>query len=306
MVETEKRKTFSGWSKKAKDRAFILAMLAIPVLHFAIFYVYINFNSILMAFQTQLEGKIQWGFQHFERMFTEFGLGDSILSQAFINTLTFWFTSMLVILPISFVLCYFLYKKVTMYRIYRVIFYLPSIIPSSVTAILFKYMIAGNGPIAEIFMSMTGTELPTLLTDSTYAMKTLLFYNVFFGLGTNMVLFSGAMSNIDSSIIEAVQIDGANMFVEMTQLVIPMMWPTLSTVMIFDFVGLFNASGPILLLTKGAYNTYTISYWIYDRVLFGGTYNYPAAVGLFFTLIGAPIALFMRWLLNHGVDDITM
>ena len=293
-------------SRKTKDKIFIVGMLFLPIAQFAVFYLYVNFQSILMAFQVPDSVKsFVWSFENFKTMFTEFSLSGSVMTSALKNTMLFFGTSLIVTFPLSFLLCYFLYKKIVGYKIFRVIFFLPNIISASVIAILFKYLIAGNGPVSVLY-GLFGNEIPAFLSSSKYAIWTILFYTVFFGLGGNLILFSGAMSHIDKSIIEAGKIDGAGMGTEMIKIIIPLMWPTMSTVLIFNFIGIFNASGPILLFTKGDFDTFTISYWIYDRVAFNGQLNYPAAVGLFFTAIGAPIAIFMRWLLSHGVDDVSM
>ena len=59
--------------KRKKDVGgivFIITMLAIPVISFLFFYVYINFNSILMAFKEPLfDGRngYRWGFGNFEK-----------------------------------------------------------------------------------------------------------------------------------------------------------------------------------------------------------------------------------------------
>ena len=64
--------------KKKKDVGaiiFIVTMLAIPIAAFLFFYVYINFNSILMAFQEPLfdgRGGYRWGFGNFEKFFNKF------------------------------------------------------------------------------------------------------------------------------------------------------------------------------------------------------------------------------------------
>ena len=285
-------------SIQAKDKIFIWGMLALPILNFLVFYLYVNFDSLLMAFQVPVGNEIEWGFDNFRTMFKEFSLSGSVLSVALKNTLIYFFASLLLTLPLSFFLCYFLYKKVRGYKIFRVIFYLPNIISASVLVILFKYLIEVNGPISALIQSLGGKRLDPLLKMSQHATSVILFYTVFFGISGNMILFSGAMSNVDSSVVEAAKIDGANMWEEIIHIVIPLIWPTLSTVLIFQFIGVFNASGPILLFTRGTYDTMTVSYFIYDKVTFGSSLHYPSAVGLFFTVVGAPIAIFMRWFIN--------
>lgn len=293
------------FSKKNKDRAFIFLMLLLPVAQFAVFYVYVNVDSILMAFQIKEGDAFYWGIDNFKTLFEEFGRSDSIISGALLNTFLFFVTAVGITFPLSFLLCFFLYKKIAGYKIFRVIFFLPNIISASVIAVLFKYLIMVDGPIDSLMEAMGG-NLPALLSSSKYALNTIVFYTIFFGLGGNLVLFSGAMSHIDESVIEAGKIDGAGLATEMLKIVVPLMWPTISTVLILNFIGIFNASGPILLFTRGEWDTFTISYWIYDEVTFSNQLNYPAAVGLFFTAVGAPIAIFMRWLLSRGVDDVSM
>lgn len=299
----QKRK---GITKRTRDNIFIALMLLLPVVQFLVFYVYVNIDSILMAFQTPLSGgKTVWGFANFQQLFKEFVIPDSVILNALVNTMIFFFVNLCVIIPLSFLLCYFLYKKIAGYKFFRVVCFLPNIVSASVLVVLYKYIIDVNGPLSVLYQS-AGSEIPVFLQTTKYALPAILVYTVFFGLGGNLILFSGAMSNIDSSIIDAAKIDGVGLWKEMWHIVIPMIWPTISTVLVFTFIGVFNASGPILLFTKGAYNTYTIAYWIYDRVTFSGDLYYPAAVGLFFTVIGAPFAIFMRWLLTRHTDDIVM
>lgn len=299
MLTPKKRTVFKD--NKVKEYIFIALMLIVPIMHFLIFWFYVNFSSILLAFQYNEGGVLVWGFKYFELFFRDVSANNSELLGAIFNTLKFFSANIFLTLPLSLILCYFLYKRIKHYKFFRFVFYLPSIISATVMVVLFKYIIGVNGPVG-VFTHSIGKDFIPFLSDSSYAMKTILFYVVSFGLGGNMILLSGAMSGIDESIIEAGKIDGVGLYKEIVQIVIPLIWPTLSTMIILAFVGLFGASGPILLFTNGAYNTYTISFWIYQRVQVG-SYNYPAAIGLIFTLIGTPIALTMRYLLNKSVES---
>ena len=59
-----------------------------------------------------------------------------------------------------------------------------------------------------------------------------------------------------------------------------------------------------IVFTEGKYDTYTISYWIYSQVTFSKSYEYPSATGLFFTAIGLPIVLTVRYFINKVYDDV--
>lgn len=294
----ENTRTKRRFTKKTKDNLFVVGMLALPLAGFIVFYLFVNFNSILLAFQTKENGAVKWGFGNFKKVVADFSASGSsagVLFVALKNTFRYFFSGLLITLPLSFALCYFLYKRIAGYKFFRVVFYLPHIIAASVYTALFRYFIAVNGPLAEIVNAFGWGKIPPVFTMSKYATSTILFYCVFTGLGGNLILFSGAMSNIDESLVEAAKIDGAGMWTEMAKIVIPLIWPTLSTVLIFQFTGIFSASGPILLFVPGGeFDTYTLSYWIFRQIQYYGETNYPSAVGLLMTAVGAPIALLMR------------
>lgn len=284
---------------KWKKTLFIVGMLLIPAIHLVVFFFYVNIDAILMAFKVQ-DGRVQTiGFDNFTRFFKEFQNPNSQIVESIKNTLIFFSCDLLIKFPISVVMCYFIYKKVTGYRAFRIIFYLPCIIMGSVYVSLFKYIIAMSGPIG-LLTSKIGMEPISFLSSSRYAFKTILFYTIFTSLGGNIIMLGGALNSIDDSIIEAASIDGASLCDEFFRIVLPLIWPTLSTLLILSFTGIFSATGPILLFTKGDYGTFTISFWMYYMVQqYGAQTNYPAAIGLILTCIGTPIALFMRWLANR-------
>ncbi len=290
-------------SGRYKELEFVFVMMAVPVLGFIVFWVVVNINSILFAFQ-QMDpntGGTRYCLDNFILFFNDLKTNSTILG-ALKNTLIFFSSNLLISMPISYVLCYFLYKRVWGYKAYRFIFYLPSIISEAVLVILFKQIISAKGPVGSFIYEQTGSYFP-FLTDSRYALKTILIYSLLVGFGGNIILLSGAMSQIDTEIIEAARIDGANMYREIISIVFPLTWPTFSTLLLFAFVSLFSASGPVLLLTKGNYGTRTVSYWIYEQVYFSKQYYYPSAVGLVFTIVGTPIALGIRKLNSIIIPD---
>lgn len=111
---------------RRKETIFVWAMLALPIVHFCIFYVWLNFNSILMSFQEGYEmewvdgfpfltGNIRYGFQNFLSIFQD---KDGILTKILPNTLKYFGVNLLLMLPLSLIVSYFLYKKSSRKRIF--------------------------------------------------------------------------------------------------------------------------------------------------------------------------------------------
>lgn len=298
-------------SKKKYDRSkmlFLCVILAIPISNFLIFWLYVNFNSILMAFQYTKGKDVLWGFYNFSLLWKDITSPGSEFFAALKNTMLFFFSNLCISLPISLLLCYFFYKKIAGFRFFRFVFYLPSIISATVYVVLFKYLIATNGLLGRICEGM-GIELQSLLRREQTALWTILFYTIMTSFGGNIILLGGAMNHIDEGIIEAAKIDGCGMWTEFFKIVIPLVWPTLSTLIIFAFVGMFSASGPLLLFLgeqASGVGANTLSFWIYGQVYYSGEYYYPAAIGLILTVVGMPIALGVKSLLNKISDVVEM
>lgn len=284
---------------KRKEILFLFAMLAVPVANWLLFWLYVNFSSILLAFQDARTGGFT--FNNFVTFWDNLTMPGGEIGIAVKNTFLYFATSLFIIMPISLFISYFLYKKIFMYKIFRVIFYLPAIISGVALVAVYSNFINPNGPLSYIF-KLFGKVIPPegLLARPETATKTIIGYCIWTGFSGYILLFSGGMSRIPEEVLESAKIDGCGAFRELIQVILPMMWPTVSTQIVLLFTGLFSASGPILLFTNGNAETTTISFWIFKQV-YGdalNSYNIVSATGLVFTIIGVPVILFVRWLMD--------
>ena len=285
---------------------FPYLLVSIGVIHFLVFFVYVNANTFVLAFTRTTADGDSFSFYYFESLFSELALSGSVMISAMLNTFKYW-TLTIVKLFLSFFIAYFFYKKVPLHGLYRVIFFLPSMLPGIIVITVFKNFITTYGPLWSILNDVFNYELPVLLSESATATNTILFFVLWSGFGVQMLIFVGALNRLPESVLEAATLDGCNWTKEFRYIIIPFAWETLSIYLILAIGGLFMASGPILYFsgTKAQYNnTYTIDYWIYDKVI-GGQLNYTAAVGLFFSVLSVPLALLSRWLLSRANKDLT-
>ena len=75
-------------------------------------------------------------------------------------------------MPLSLIICYFIYKKIALSKVLRVIIYLPIIMTPTIVSVLFKFMIEAGGPLQAI--CGTDIALPnTFIQDEQYALKTI-------------------------------------------------------------------------------------------------------------------------------------
>ncbi len=295
----------SAFSKqKRKKWLFAYLMLVPAVINFAVFYLGVNVNSVIMAFQKPIQSSggiaYEFSFENFTRMFRELIISTQDLHTGFLNTLKYFAASLLITLPISYFTSYFLYKKVWGSKFFRVVFFLPSILPALIFVSTFQNMLAIGGPLDSLWRSLFGTRFPPLLSQPETATNTIVFFTIWTGLGVNMLLYQGAMGRIPEEILDAAKLDGVGWVREMFQIVTPMIWPTLSTTIILALSKVFLATGPIMLFGgvggEPFYGTTTISYFIFQKAYGNTSVEYAAAISVFFTLVSFPIVLFVRWI----------
>ena len=287
---------------------FILCFTLLPVIQWLVFYVYTNFSSIILAF-TGSAGEFTLG--NFARFFKEMTLETSELRIAFRNTFI-TFAILLVTFPLKVLVSYFIYKKIPGYGFFRIVFFLPTVLFSVCTAMVFTRIVGVNGALAQSigeWLKLGAT--PDLLGDSRFANITVLLNMIWLQFPGDLIIWSGTFARIPQDVLESGQIDGTTWWTEFTRIIVPMVWPTVALKMVLLFCGLFGASGQVYLLTGGQYGTMTLSSWQYIKLLehsgqYYSTYgyNYLSAVGLLLTVVAIAIALVVRNITDRYFDDV--
>lgn len=299
MRKTDHAKNKKSLNQKQKiDLLFIWSMLAIPIIYWFIFYLYVNLDSILLAFR-KMDGS--WTTGYFDNAWYELSTGGTVLQKALKNTFTY-FTKDILMIVFHMAIAYFLYKKIAGYKFFRIIFYMPALISGVVMVTVFSSLVAPYGPVGQLIENIFG-ECPSFLADSRYATNTILFYTIWVGWGGHMLIFGGSLARIPLDLFEAARLDGITPLKEVVYIIVPLMWPTLSTVFILSLTGLFGSGGPILLFDSAKLDVGidTLGYWMFEKIWKNGAaaYNEVAATGLILTLFGAPVILGIRWLIDR-------
>ncbi len=302
--------------KKKIDKAlvFYIAMLAFPVLQFCVFYIGVNFNSVLLSFReySLKEGKylfLDLGnlFANYKQFFFDIG-NDMVLRYALRNSLIIWFITPILITPVSILFSFYLFKKRFMSGFFKVMLFLPTIVPGIVLVLVYMYFVDGGIPI--LLNDWFGLRVFGLLYTPDTAFWMVALFLFLTGFGTDMLLYTGAMSRVDQSIIESCHIDGGNALHELWYIILPSIYPTLTMQMVFGVAGFFTNQAALLSFygVKAPSQIQTIGYWLFIKVAADtGTYSeypYASAAGIIFTFVAAPITLLVKNLLEkHGPSE---
>lgn len=299
---TKKRKL----TRKQKRLFFIWGMLALPLLQWLIFFVYVNLDSILMSFQTMnySTGKIEWSMNNYKRFIYEWNALPQI-KNAVKNSLLAGANNM-VLLLISLILSYFFYKKIPGRSFFRVVYFLPSIISVVIYTMVFKFMFDTSvGPINIILekLGVAAQNLPRWFGDTNQAFLLVLLYCLWVGTGYNILIIGAAMESLPVEVMEYSKLEGVGRMRELFQIVVPMIWPTLSVAILGSVTTIFTLFIQVELLTEGGPggSSQTIAYLVNSLVKGANAdLEWGAAMGLCFAVAAAPIVIALK----KGLDKV--
>ncbi len=306
MVDS-KKKTSKQWGRTL----FIVSFITYPLLLFLIFYVYVNLNSLRMSFyEIKLDGTWIWsGLSNFKEFIGGMTEEGNIIGISMSNSIKMYFINLIICMPLYLIFSYMLFKRCFLHKEIRIVVMLPQIISGFVICMLFVNFISGDdAPIGllferlGIFLDENGKPVDLLYSEK-YAFGTTIFYGIWLSFGMSLIVYPNAMKEISSEIIESAQLDGvSNMFQEMWYIILPLIYPTLSTFLITGLASIFSDSGSILAFYERNAPDYVnnIGYYYSKLVLAANEQSYPmlAAGGLLMTAIVAPLTVLLRYVLE--------
>lgn len=282
-------------------------LMAFPVLHFCVFYVYVNANSIAMAFQNvdPVTGEITWTFANFADQFKFLTTGPA-LNMLRVSLLGY-VIHLVVGLTTGLMFAYYVYKKRTISSMFRVLMFLPSIIPAIVLVTIYRYFADNAFPeiIAELFNLK---ETPQgLFSNNETRLAVIIFYDIFVSFGTSVLVYTNKMDSIEPSLIEAAKIDGATQFQEFWHIVLPMTFSTISVFLVTGVASIFMNQMFLFSFYGWAppADLDTFGYYFFRKTSEATTYNDKqslcslSALGLIFSAIAIPLTFGVRYLLHR-------
>ena len=173
---------------------------------------------------------------------------------------------------------------------FRCIFYLPVVTGSVAVTVVWKWMLSKFGGI----LNYLGNNVMGLydknidfLGDSQFALACIILILLTTSVGQPIVLYVSALDNVDKSLVEAAEVDGASNRQAFWHIKWPQMMPTTLYILVITTINSFQCFALIQLLTSGGPNnsTMTIMYYIYYNAFKLYRYGYGNAMGVILAII---------------------
>ena len=270
-----------------RETATSYLFLAPFMVFFVMFVVYPMFMCVYTSFFDATMGKedVFIGFQNYKTLFQ-----DEVFWVALKNTLVIVFVSVPVTCAFSLWVASVISKMhVTATSLFRCIFYLPVVTGSVAVTMVWKWMYNNYYGI----FNYLGTEMGLLdqginwLGDPKYALGCIILILLTTSVGQPIVLYVSALDNVDKSLVEAAEVDGATQMQAFWKIKWPQMMPTTLYILVITTINSFQCFALIQLLTLGGPNnsTMTIMYYIYYNAFKLYKYGYGNAMGVILAII---------------------
>ena len=262
--------------------------LAPFLVFFVMFVVYPMFMCVYTSFFDATMGRedVFVGFANYKELFN-----DPVFWKALRNTMIIVVVSVPVTCAFSLWVASIISKMPVMATsAFRCIFYLPVVTGSVAVTVVWKWMFNNY---YGIFNYLGKDVLGILdkninwLGDEKYALWCIILILLTTSVGQPIVLYVSALDNVDKSLVEAAEVDGATPKQAFWRIKWPQMMPTTLYILVITTINSFQCFALIQLLTSGGPNnsTMTIMYYIYYTAFKLYRYGYGNAMGVILAII---------------------
>ena len=275
--------------KSVKSHWVLYLLLAVPMAYIFIFS-YIPMAGLQIAFKdldlTKGFYGGEWiGFQHFKSFFSSYVFGRIIK-----NTIWISFCYLILGFPAPIILALSLneVKNKIFKKSVQMVTYAPYFISTVVMVSIIMQVLSPYSGLVNNFIQLFGGNPVNFMGKPQYFVGIYVLSGIWQGMGYVSIIFIAALSTIDPTLYEAVNIDGASKLQKIIYIDIPSLLPTMIIMMILNMGSVMNVGFEKVFLMQNEMNigaSDVISTYVYQSGLVRGEYGYATAVGLFNSVI---------------------
>ncbi len=285
-----KRKNGAGLNSKENLWGWIFIWLGIILIGLFVFYPMVE--SLIMSLQSGKGNSLKFsGFSNYVRMFS-----DATLIKALGNTLIYLIVQVPIMIILALIIASVLNDRSLKFSgFFRTAIFLPCVASLVGYSIIIKSIFASDGIVNKLLMEIHLISVPIeWVTHPIWAKVLIIIAITWRWTGYNMIFYLSGLQNIDHSIYEAADIDGASSFKKFTAITIPLLKPIILFTTITSTTGTLQLFDEVMNITKGgpANATTTISKYIYDLCFtYTPDFGYATAVAYLIVVIVVVLAI---------------
>jgi multiple sugar transport system permease protein len=188
---------------------------------------------------------------------------------------------------------------------FRLLVYLPVMLPPAAGAFLFKYFYDPDSGLFNTVLRDLGLPTSQWIYGSGSAMFSLVLFSTWINMGSGTLIYLAALQGIPGELYEAAELDGAGLFRRIWTVTIPQTRLILSLMLLLQIVATMQVFLEPYLLTSGGPGgvTATVVFQIFQYAVPQQNIGYSAALGIMLLLVLAGFAALYLWINNRSERD---
>lgn len=229
-------------------------------------------------------------------------LTDSGFLLSIMNMLRMVLFSVLFHTPIALLLAVAVNTKCRGYRFFKAAFFVPTVFPLTAVGLMWYFIFMPNGSF-NVLLQAVGLDnlVRPWLVDAATAMNTVIFVNIWAGIGYYMVILIAGLTTIPDDIYEAASIDGASSVRKFFSITVPMLKPIIGMCILMDIIGTVKVFDLIFVMTEGGPNGLTNlpTTLLYYEAFRYDNYGKGSAIGIIILVIALVLTIGSEFLQNR-------
>ncbi|MEZ0096283.1 carbohydrate ABC transporter permease [Streptacidiphilus sp. EB129] len=288
--------------RKLRRNATAYLFLAGAVICFAVFSWYPMIREVIMSFQyTNFAGNTKWvGLHNYQRV-----MADPDFWAAWRTTGLFTLFALLLGYAVPFVLAVVLNELRHVRSYFRLLVYLPVMMPPVAAAFLWKWFYTpdGSGLFNGVlrFLGLPGVQW--LQSSHTLAVLCLVLFSTWINMGGTVLVYLASLQGIPGELYEAAEIDGAGLLRRVWHVTVPQTRLILSMMLLLQIVGTMQVFLEPFIITGSGNGTTSVVYLIYQYAFNFNNYGSAAALGVLLLLVLIAFAAGYLWLSRRAEEE---
>lgn len=209
---------------------------------------------------------------------------------------------------LAFLIALLLNQKVRGLSIFRTIYYLPYVVPSVSSIMLWMWMFNPTYGLLNAFLSALGLPASQWIYSPSSAIPSMALMSIW-QLGNTVVIYLAGRQGVPVHLYDSVEVDGGGAWTKLIHVTIPSMTPTILFNLVLSIIGTFQTFNQAYLMTQGGPN-YATQFFVYNIFQYAfqyGDMGYACALSWVLFIIIMILSVFVfrtsgRWVYYEGAD----
>jgi multiple sugar transport system permease protein len=282
------------------DNLTAYGFLCAALVCFALFSWYPIIRGVLLSFQqVNFVTSAEWvGWRNFQTLFA-----DPLFGIAWRNTLLFTGLALVIGFAVPFAVAIVLNELRHAKAYFRLVVYLPVMLPPVVVAILWKWFYDPGPGLFNSMLRLVGLPPLAWLNSSDTSMLSLVLVATWAAMGSATLIYLAALQTIPGELYEAAELDGANVWQRLRYVTIPQTRFVLLVMMLMQIIATMQVFTEPYVMTGGGPedSTVTVLLLLYRYAFTYNDFGTASALSLMlFVALGAFSALYLRLTRTKG------